>query len=188
MSDLWIFGYGSLMWRPGFSYEEAAPALLRGAQRALCVYSWVHRGTRWRPGLVLGLDSGGSCHGLAFRVAGARAAQVKSYLRRREQVTNVYRASLRRVHLLDGSGRTVRALCFLVDRSHRQYAGRLPVARQAWHVRRGRGRSGHNLDYLANTLRHLDEMGIVDRPLTRLRAQFAARRVLRSELSRPRAR
>lgn len=163
------------MWRPGFPHVETAPALLRGAHRSLCVYSVVHRGTRARPGLVLGLDIGGVCHGLAFKVPPGREPQVRSYLRRREQVTNVYRAAHRQIALLDGSGRHVKALCFVVDRSHRQYADRLPLEVQAWLVRRGRGRSGANAEYLLNTLRHLDALGIDDGPLRRLAGRLGRR-------------
>lgn len=179
MADLWVFAYGSLMWRPGFPHEECVPAVLRGAHRSLCVYSVVHRGTQARPGLVLGLDAGGCCHGLAFRVAHGQQARVRAYLRRREQVTNVYRSALRRIELLDGSGRMVTALCFLVDRRHRQYAGRLPLAAQAWLVRRSAGRSGANLDYVLNTLGHLEAMGIEDRPLRRLGSLIGLRRARR---------
>src|SRR5687767_8101396 len=90
-NDLWVFGYGSLIWRPGFDFIERAPARLIGAHRALCVLSHVHRGTPERPGLVLGLDRGGACRGVAFRVAGAHRAETIAYLRSREQVTMVYR-------------------------------------------------------------------------------------------------
>lgn len=170
MGRLWVFGYGSLMWRPGFPHDEVVPATLQGAHRALCVYSVVHRGTRRRPGLVLGLNAGGRCQGLAFRVEAGFERQTRAYLKAREQVTRVYREAIRPVELTDGSGRQVRALCFLVDRFHPQYAGALPIHHQVPLVREGRGRSGHNLEYLFNTLRHLDEIGIEDKPLKRLGA------------------
>src|SRR5205823_11445244 len=89
--DLWVFGYGSLMWRPDFPFVERVEARLVGAHRALCVYSFVHRGTAQRPGLVLGLDRGGTCRGIAYRVSVTKRADVIAYLRKREQVTSVYR-------------------------------------------------------------------------------------------------
>ncbi len=168
MSDFWVFAYGSLMWRPGFAYEEAVPALLSGAHRALCVYSVVHRGTRRQPGLVLGLDAGGACEGLAFRIAAGSARDTRMYLRAREQVTRVYQETFKPVALKDGVQRPVRALCFTVDRFHPQYAGRLPLAAQAHLVRRGHGVSGRNADYVANTVRHLSKMGIDEPALRRL--------------------
>jgi glutathione-specific gamma-glutamylcyclotransferase len=166
--DLWVFGYGSLMWRPGFPYEEAVHATLIGGHRALCVYSHVHRGTPQRPGLVLGLDMGGSCEGLAFRVAARHRLATLAYLRRREQVTNVYRPVLRPVNLKLSEPGMTRALCYMINRRHRQYAGVLPMGLQAQLVRHGRGRSGKNTDYVLNTVRHLRECGIVDRGLERL--------------------
>ncbi len=168
MSDLWVFGYGSLMWRPGFSPQEAVQARLCGLHRSLCIYSWVHRGTQAVPGLVLGLDRGGSCVGTAFRIPSDNAESVVAYLRARELVTNVYLETRRRIMLEDGTGRQVEALVYKVDRQHVQYAGRLPIDVQAEIVRTGRGESGHNLDYVLSTARHLEELGIRDHPLERL--------------------
>ncbi|HAC58511.1 gamma-glutamylcyclotransferase [Parvibaculum sp.] len=167
MQDLWVFGYGSLMWRPGFEFEERRPALLRGYHRAFCVYSHVHRGTPEKPGLVFGLDAGGSCRGVAFRVDAARAEDVKRYLQAREQVTLVYRDVVKPVELVD-EGRRVEALCFVVDRAHEQYAGRIDFDEQVRLIAEGEGRSGKNPDYLESTVRHLDEAGLADEGLTRL--------------------
>lgn len=168
MGDLWVFGYGSLMWRPGFAFEAAVPALLHGAHRSLCVYSHVHRGTPERPGLVLGLDAGGSCRGVAFRVAGGQAEETVAYLRAREQVTMVYREAVRPVRLADGSRERVAALTYLVDPTHRQYAGVLSLEAQLAHVAGSAGQSGPNRDYVLNTVAHLEEMGIHDSNLARI--------------------
>jgi len=166
--DIWVFGYGSLMWRPGFVYEEAVHAVLLGGHRALCVYSHVHRGTPRHPGLVLGLDAGGNCEGVAYRVAAREKRATLAYLQRREQVTNVYRPVLRQISLRRSEPEITRALCYMIDRRHRQYAGALPLGVQARLVRRGKGRSGKNTDYVLNTVRHLRDCGIVDRGLERL--------------------
>jgi glutathione-specific gamma-glutamylcyclotransferase len=163
--ELWVFGYGSLMWRPGFEYIERMPAKLTGLHRALCVYSFVHRGTPEQPGLVLGLDRGGACRGVAFRVAAAQREATVQYLRDREQVTSVYLEAYRQVDLMDGSRRRVRALVFCVDRGHVQYAGRISIEQQLHLVRRGHGRSGPNRDYVVSTVDALEEMGIRDRDL-----------------------
>ncbi len=176
MTDLWVFGYGSLMWRPGFDHLERVPARLSGLHRALCIYSHVHRGTPDRPGLVLGLDRGGACLGVAFRVAAAKRDEVVDYLRAREQVTMVYLETTRRVRLLDRSDRDVTALCYIVDRTHAQYAGALPIADQIALVRDGRGRSGINTDYVLATLDHMDEIGVSDHKLE------AIGRALRNEV------
>src|ERR1700684_900950 len=99
--DLWVFGYGSLMWRPRFRFLERVPARLMGLHRSLCVFSFVHRGTPERPGLVLGLDRGGMCRGVAFRVVAAKREKTIAYLRGREQVTAVYLETTRRIELED---------------------------------------------------------------------------------------
>lgn len=170
--DLWVFGYGSLMWRPNFPYEEAVPALLEGGHRALCVYSVVHRGTHRAPGLVLGLDRGGTCQGIAFRVPSATVHDVRTYLKRRENVTNTYSAVMRTVRLIEPAEREVLALCYMVNRCHPQYAGHLPLERQAWLVRRSRGASGANIDYVLNTVEHLRACGVYDPLLERLMAKL----------------
>ncbi|MBX9741292.1 MAG: gamma-glutamylcyclotransferase [Beijerinckiaceae bacterium] len=161
--DLWVFGYGSLMWRPGFVFEESQPALVRGYHRSLCIFSHVHRGTPEKPGLVLGLDRGGACRGQAFRVtAGARHATL-SYLREREQVTSVYREVWLDRRLTDG--RIVPAVMYVVDRSHPQYAGRLSGPDLVRLVSQGHGVSGANIDYVTATHRHLVAAGIRDHGL-----------------------
>jgi cation transport protein ChaC len=172
MDDLWVFGYGSLMWRPGFVYEEAVPGVLHGAHRSLCIYSWVHRGTQDRPGLVLGLDRGGACRGMAFRVAGHRREEVIAYLRAREQATLVYLEAERRVRLADAARRLVPAITYLVDRSHEQYAGVLPLERQVDIVKGAVGQSGANPDYVLNTVSHLRELNIHDSGLEALSAHL----------------
>ncbi|WP_370631549.1 gamma-glutamylcyclotransferase [Methylovirgula sp. HY1] len=171
-ADLWVFGYGSLMWRPGFSFAEHQIATVRGYHRALCVYSHVHRGTPDRPGLVLGLDSGGACKGMAFRVPAPMAEATIAYLRQREQVTSVYRELLLPVRLVDG--RRMIALCYAVDRHHAQYAGRLDKADLERLVRQGHGVSGANPDYICNTHAHLAQLGIRDTALEWLVQRFAA--------------
>lgn len=168
--DLWIFAYGSLMWRPGFEAEEVVHARLVGWRRSFCIYSRFHRGSDRRPGLVLGLDRGGMCEGIAFRVSASNARQTLRYLREREQVGSVYREALVPVTLLTGERPEVMALAFLVERAHPSYAGDLPLAEQAHVIRGGIGRSGNNIDYLASTLAHLAALGIRERPLERLQA------------------
>lgn len=171
-SDVWIFGYGSLMWRPGFAYEERQHARLAGFHRALCVYSHVHRGTPEQPGLVLGLDRGGACSGVVYRVAGAEIGDVIAYLRAREQATDVYLERYMPVTLKDG--RRLRALVYRVDRGHRQYAGRLPQEDLLRLVRQGTGVSGPNPEYVRSTHAELASIGVNDRTLAWLDRHLAA--------------
>jgi glutathione-specific gamma-glutamylcyclotransferase len=166
--DLWVFGYGSLMWRPGFDFVEQVPARLIGEHRALCVYSFDHRGTPEKPGLVLGLDRGGACRGIAFRVAAKRRDDTIEYLRAREQTTHVYREVTRSVWLENEARERVSALAYVVDRGHVQYAGRLSLNEQLRYVRQGHGRSGNNRDYLLSTVKSIEAQGFRDPQLHQL--------------------
>lgn len=159
---LWVFGYGSLMWRPGFPFVTQSPARLEGAHRALCIYSIEHRGTRRNPGLVMGLDEGGMCEGVAFRVEPGAENDTITYLRQREQVTDVYLETYRQVALSNGSGQTVTALTFVTDPDHPQYAGKLDLEAQLRIVRTSRGQAGANIDYVLNTVEHLEALGTHD--------------------------
>lgn len=169
--DIWVFGYGSLMWRPGFVFEERELATLRGHHRALCVYSHYHRGTAANPGLVLGLDYGGTVRGLAYRVSAPHVADTVRYLREREQVTSVYLERI--VPVTVGSGHVVRAVTYTVDRTHHQYAGRLDRAELLRLVRQGQGASGKNPDYILNTVALMHELGLDDPTLRWLAAELA---------------
>ena len=166
--DLWVFAYGSLMWRPGFDFLERHQARITGLHRSLCVYSFVHRGTPERPGLVLGLDRGGACRGIAFRVAAGKRVDTIAYLRQREQVTKVYIEALRNVTLMDHDQRRVSALVYLVDRGHPQYAGKLSFDQQLHHIRQAHGKSGANPDYVLATVAELESHGYRDQNLHRL--------------------
>lgn len=162
---LWVFGYGSLMWDPGFPYEECCTAVVRGYHRAFCVYSHHYRGTREHPGLVLGLKRGGVCRGRAFRVADPLEESVVDYLYRREMLTGVYRPTM-----LTAQTDTVpiSVLAFVADPKHAQFAGQLTEAQMVARIRHACGARGPCRDYLANTVRQLEAIGIADTRLRRL--------------------
>lgn len=166
---IWVFGYGSLMWRPGFGFAEQARARLIGRHRRLCVVSRHHRGTAERPGLVMGLDRGGSCRGIAYRVPAAEAAATLAYLDEREIAHYpVYRRAVLPVlldPLDDGPARRDVAVTYVVARGDPDYAGHLSVERQAEIVAGAHGLSGSNRDYLASTVRHIHALGLRDRRL-----------------------
>jgi glutathione-specific gamma-glutamylcyclotransferase len=162
----WVFGYGSLMWRPEFPYVERQPAMLHGRRRAFCIYSVHHRGTYERPGLVLGLAPGGAVRGTAYRVDADEWPEVYAYLREREQPTETYVEAQVAVRLADG--RRTPALTFLSDRGHSQWAGVLDLDTQARLIARSTGLSGPNIDYLRDLVRHLREEGARDRGMERL--------------------
>ena len=166
--DLWVFGYGSLMWRPGFPYKAAVAAELTGYHRAFCVYSVYYRGTPERPGLVLGLDKGGVCRGLAFQVSASDAKAAISYLRTREQISGTYRECHVPITVHDPDPRPVMALTFVCERHHPAFARHLPLARQAQIIRAAAGPAGTNLEYALNTICHLQQMAFREPRLERL--------------------
>ncbi|PRX37433.1 cation transport protein ChaC [Meinhardsimonia xiamenensis] len=174
LEPLWVFGYGSLMWNPGFSPAERAVAELSGYARGFCMRSIHHRGTPERPGLVLALDEkpGARCHGLAFRVPEAERARVLEELRARELISSAYLERVMPVRLADG--REVKAVVYVIDRNHVQYCGGLPLEEQARIIARARGGRGPNTEYLFNTAAHLEELGIEDKELTWLAARVRA--------------
>ena len=168
--DVWVFGYGSLMWRPDFSYVEVRPARVHGYHRALCIWSHHHRGTSEQPGLVVGLDRGGSCRGWAFRVTATDWPEALAILNERElkgpphdPEGDVYEP--RFICATFDGGERIRAFVYVTNRRHIQYAGRLSLEHMSEIVGAARGKSGANIDYLRNTVRHLDDLGIPDGPL-----------------------
>ena len=163
--DLWVFTYGSLMWNPEFAFVERVPARVHGYHRAFCVFSHTYRGTPERPGLVLGLDRGGSCMGFAYRIAAAARVEAIQALWQREMDNGVYDARLLKVR---SRGKLHSALAFTVDRLHAHYAGGLSIERTASLVRQGVGARGRNIDYLASLVEHLDALGIKDGEMHRL--------------------
>lgn len=169
-NGIWIFGYGSLIWNPGFEFEAKQRATLTGFNRAFCLWSVHYRGNEQQPGLVLGLDpaEAASCEGVAYFVAAKAAENVHLYLRERELVSYAYHERLEALTLEDGH--QVQALCYIVDPNHSQYAGGLSLAEQAQVIKTARGSAGENLEYLHNTAEHLEALGIVDPEMQRLLA------------------
>jgi len=157
-----VFGYGSLLWRPGFEYTRRRKARLYGFHRALRVWSVHHRGSRERPGLVLGLDAGGSCLGCVFEVSEADKQAVAAYLWEREMVTAVYVPRILNAYV---DGHAVPTLAFTLDRRHPQYATGLSAATAASHIAGARGHSGPNAEYVRETVAQLESLGVHDRGL-----------------------
>lgn len=166
--DLWLFAYGSLMWRPGFAVEETRRARLTGYRRCFSIYSVHHRGTPERLGMVLGLDRGGVCEGIAYRIAAANVDATRHYLRARELINGVYREAVVPVELEGEPKAEVTALTYIVERAHPNYAHLLPLTKQARLIKGAKGISGANIDYLVSTVRHLRALGIRERELERL--------------------
>jgi len=161
-NGIWIFGYGSLIWNPGFEFAVRQRATLSGFNRAFCLWSVHYRGTEAQPGLVLGLApaQGASCEGVAYFVAAEAAEMVHLYLRKRELVSYAYFEQLEALKLEDGQ--QVQALCYIVDPDHSQYAGELSLLEQARVIKTAKGSAGENIEYLHNTAAHLEALGIDD--------------------------
>ncbi len=163
---MWVFGYGSLLWKPGFRPAEQVVARLPDFARSFCMTSIHHRGSEEEPGLVLALDpqEGASCTGLALRVEDAEEAEVHAYLRARELVSSAYVERWLPVEMVDG--RRADALVYVIDTAHEQYCGGLPLEDQAQIIARAQGGMGPNNEYLWNTAQHLDSLGLSDEELT----------------------
>lgn len=169
--EMWVFGYGSLMWNPGFIWADRQIARLSGFRRCFCMRSIHHRGTPERPGLVLALDrvAGADCDGVAFAVPGDHAQTTLDYLRERELISSAYLEALHPVSLADG--RQVEAVTYVVDPDHVQYCGGLDLSEQARIIAAATGGRGPNSDYLWNTASHLEELGLEDAELRWLAAE-----------------
>ena len=164
--DLWVFGYGSLMWSPGFRASEQATALVRGYHRALCILSSRYRGTPEKPGLVMGLCRGGSCWGIALRIPRARVRRVLTKLWKREMLNKVYKPTL--IPVTVAPGRRIHALAFVADPTHRQFVGELDLHGRARLAAQGIGQRGSCVDYIRNTLEHMLALGVDDPHLSRV--------------------
>ena len=171
--ELWVFGYGSLMWDPGFAVAEAVPARLYGYHRRLCLWSVHYRGTAKRPGLVLGLDRGGSCNGMALRVAKKNISAASDYLRKREMINNAYRPTIKTAYLRGGDA--VKTLTFISKQNHPQFAPPLTVADTVKIVQKATGKRGKNCDYVINTVKHLNEFKIKQTELHAVAARLKLR-------------
>lgn len=167
----WVFAYGSLIWNPGFPHADRRPARVHGFHRRFCIQSTRYRGTAERPGLVLGLDRGGSCHGVAFLVAAEDAAATLAYLDAREIPEPVYRRSLLPARL--SCGTQVAALTYVARRAHPAYRRLCPVTTAAM-IAGGHGTMGSNREYLLRTLEGLQAAGLSDPALARLAARVRA--------------
>ncbi len=167
---MWVFGYGSLLWNPGFEVREQAVGTLWGWHRSFCMRSIHHRGTVEEPGLVLALDAaeGAHCQGVALAVAEGQEARTLDYLRERELVSSAYFETHLEIDLRDG--RRVEAVTYVIDPDHVQYC-RLELEEQARIIARAVGGRGPNTDYLHNTAAHLGELGIEDADLDWLSAR-----------------
>jgi len=170
-ADVWLFGYGSLVWNPIVHFEERCVASLHGWHRSFCLWSHVNRGSLQKPGLVLGLDSGGSCRGVAYRIAGRHAEEELRLLWRREMVLGAYNPRWAKI---DTGRNSPRAIAFFVNREHPNYAGKLQMETVIKTLVSTRGHLGTPAEYLLETVRGLIEHGVRDSYLIELRKRVLA--------------
>ena len=171
-APVWVFGYGSLIWNPAFHYVEKRIGAVHGYHRRFCLWTHLGRGSPERPGLVLGLEPGGSCRGVAFRLGPDETESELSIVWRREMVTAAYRPHWATMH---AGGERIKAIAFVINHAHPRYAGRLAEPQLVDVLSTASGKLGACADYLFNTVRHLEEMGVPDRQLERLAGQVARR-------------
>jgi glutathione-specific gamma-glutamylcyclotransferase len=179
--DLELFAYGSLIWNPAFHFRHREVARVHGFHRRFCLWTHLGRGTPERPGLMLGLDSGGSCRGVLYRIAAEDIEGELDIVWRREMVTGAYRPCWVTTHTSAGPRR---AVTFLINHAHERYAGRLDDEAIVESLAHACGPLGACADYLFNTVAHLEQLGIADGSLRRLCQAVRARQQLRAEQER----
>lgn len=165
--DLWVFGYGSLIWNPAFHYIGKRPALLQGWHRRFCLKLFRGRGSPETPGVMLGLDQGGACHGVAFRIAAAKVREELGILWQREMYGGAYHARLLPLETESGP---ISAVTFVINRDHPRYIQELSLEQTAALIATGCGDLGTCREYLENTVNHLRELGLNDDGLARIAA------------------
>ncbi|MEO9900564.1 gamma-glutamylcyclotransferase [Nisaea sp.] len=165
-TDVWLFGYGSLIWNPSIHFADKCCATARGYHRRFCMQTHLGRGSPEVPGLMLALDRGGCCRGVAFRISKEKAAEELEIVWRREMVSDAY---IPRWLSMTGPDGPFKAIGFVMNRKHERYMGQLPEEEMAQTIERASGFLGPCADYLFNTVEHLDELGMPDQGLTRLR-------------------
>lgn len=163
--SVWLFGYGSLIWNPAIEYAEKRPATVHGLHRRFCLQTYLGRGSRERPGLVLALDRGGRCRGVVFRISPEQAESELDIVWRREMISHAYRPRWLTAVTPEGP---VKAIGFVINRGHERYTGALPDEAVAETIAHAAGFLGPCCDYLFNTVEHLEELGMPDAGLARL--------------------
>ena len=163
--DLWVFGYGSLVWNPAFCFVESQPGRLYGFHRSFCLHLTMGRGSREKPGLMVSLDRGGSCNGVAFRIASRDVESETDILWMREMLTGAYRAHWANIRI---AGKAVKGLTFVVNPDNSRYTGRLGMEETAQRLMNGEGRLGTCREYVVNTVKSLNDLNISDKYLLKL--------------------